>query len=428
MPVSSGEVNKPKHAQHAHPHETAPVTPVTTTNIPVQMASVPSPVGRPHYRRRRASFFLIAFAIILFAIIGVVVFVSVYPWPYNIMLNGHEVSITKNTTTDDLFDISGFKPKPGNLLAIDGELLQNGKGEAFAIEVNGEKVNPEGHVYAQNDTVVLTNGDDVTEEVTEEYIDLPNTIATSGIGAIHRLTTPETAGSMLRRTGVISGKVQEEVVNPPSVVQLDRFNIDTNGKKVIALTFDDGPWHGSTNQVLDVLEANGAKATFFTIGQQIEGNEDAILRAHQGGNQVCTHTWDHASGSGQGVNLDYMTPEEQLNEIRMGMEAISNVTGEDASVVIRVPGGNFSDNTALLASTLATHEIGWNIDTHDWRRPGVEAIETTLLAAQPGNIILMHDGGGDRSQTIQALANALPVLKEQGFEFVTIDELLQYAA
>ena len=71
-------------------------------------------------------------------------------------------------------------------------------------------------------------------------------------------------------------------------------------------------------------------------------------------------------------------------------------------------------------------EIGWDIDSQDWRRPGSAAIANQIKSAWPGAIILMHDGGGDRSQTVEALKDALPYLKEQGYRFVTIDELMSY--
>ena len=74
----------------------------------------------------------------------------------------------------------------------------------------------------------------------------------------------------------------------------------------------------------------------------------------------------------------------------------------------------------------ATAETGWDIDSQAWRRPGPAAIANQIKSAWPGAIILMHDGGGDRSQTVEALKDALPYLKEQGYRFVTIDELMSY--
>ena len=199
------------------------------------------------------------------------------------------------------------------------------------------------------------------------------------------------------------------------------------GEKVIALTFDDGPWKDQTARILDILAANDAKATFFTVGERIEGLQDVVRRAHDEGHQVCTHSWDHAAGSGQGINLDFMTDEEQRAEIERGLAAIAEATGAEASRVVRVPGGNLSENTARILSEFATAEIGWNVDTHDWKKPGTDVIVERMMQAGPGDVLLMHDGGGDRSQTVEALAQALPRLREMGYRFVTIDELLGYA-
>ena len=89
-----------------------------------------------------------------------------------------------------------------------------------------------------------------------------------------------------------------------------------------------------------------------------------------------------------------------------------------------MPGGAYDVNVAYNVAPYVTYEIGWDIDTQDWRQPGPAAIEEALAKAEPGDIVLMHDGGGDRSQTIEALRNAIPRMKEEGWSFVTIDELL----
>jgi peptidoglycan/xylan/chitin deacetylase (PgdA/CDA1 family) len=195
---------------------------------------------------------------------------------------------------------------------------------------------------------------------------------------------------------------------------------------VVALTFDDGPWDESTDAILDVLEENGAKATFFTIGNQIADHTSQIQREKELGCQVCTHSWDHASGSGQGVNLTYMSDEEQTEEIQKGYEAIREVLGEEPSHVIRAPGGNYYGSIVNTLKTYVDAEIGWDVDTEDWRLPGSEAIYERIMSATDGQIVLMHDGGGDRSQTVEAVRRAVPELISQGYRLVTIDELLEY--
>ena len=97
-----------------------------------------------------------------------------------------------------------------------------------------------------------------------------------------------------------------------------------------------------------------------------------------------------------------------------------------ASTVMRAPGGNFKGDIVWTLQPYIDAEIGWNVDTEDWRRPGADTIASRIMKAKPGSVILMHDGGGDRSQTVEALKKALPQLKQEGYRFVTISELLQY--
>ena len=124
--------------------------------------------------------------------------------------------------------------------------------------------------------------------------------------------------------------------------------------------------------------------------------------------------------------MGLMTPEEQRMEVEKGFQAIVDATGAEPSRVFRSPGGNFPIEVWRNVEDLLEAEIGWDIDTLDWKRPGASVIAERIKAATPGDIILMHDGGGDRSQTAEALRKALPYLKEQGFRFVTMDEMLQF--
>ena len=95
---------------------------------------------------------------------------------------------------------------------------------------------------------------------------------------------------------------------------------------------------------------------------------------------------------------------------------------------MRAPGGNFHDSIIDTLWPYVDAEIGWDVDTHDWSRPGVDSIVESLLSVEPGQVVLMHDGGGDRSQTVEALRQALPILAERGYRFVTISELLSSGA
>jgi peptidoglycan/xylan/chitin deacetylase (PgdA/CDA1 family) len=120
-----------------------------------------------------------------------------------------------------------------------------------------------------------------------------------------------------------------------------------------------------------------------------------------------------------------MSPEQLVADLSANQQAILNTTGTTCTIV-RPPGGNFDYENIVAGQDYITCAVGWDIDTRDWSRPGAQAIvDTTLAEAYSGAIVLMHDGGGDRSQTVEALSIILPELQAQGYQFVTIDELLE---
>ena len=281
--------------------------------------------------------------------------------------------------------------------------------------------------------VTIGDGADKTEEFTstEQTIPAGRSSADASFdvywqGSIHLLSDGQD-GVLTTKVGSVSGKTVTETTTPAIDAGYQVYTVSTEDK-VIALTFDDGPWPETTDAILDILEQYGAKATFFTIGEQIPEYPEQVRRAHQMGCEVLTHSWDHAAGSGQGVNMTYMSAEEQLQELQRGYAAIKDVTGSEPPHVFRAPGGNFYGD---LVTNLWPHldaEIGWDVDTEDWRQPGADSIANMILSAKPGQVVLMHDGGGDRTQTVEALRIALPQLVEQGYTFVTVSELLAYGA
>ena len=355
--------------------------------------------------------------------IGVGLWFYFYPPVYGISVNGADRIVVRGTSLDDLIDAGAASPNPGNLIAVDNTLLQEGGGARFSATVDGAETDDGDYQVGPDDIVLINDGKDTMETFSSHTLTIEPGRSERGKGAIHAYIEG-TPGVVLEKVGDVSGitvKEEQTVLSDGGVV---KYDANTNGEKVIALTFDDGPWPDTTAQILDILAANNAKATFFTIGEQIGNFPEQVQRAAAEGHQICTHSWDHADGSGQGVNLTYMSPEEQVSEIQRGYDAITSVTGTDASHVIRTPGGNFYGDLVWTIQPLVSAEINWNIDTEDWRRPGAEVIANRILTAQPGDIILMHDGGGDRSQTVAALKTALPQLAAQGYRFVTIDELM----
>lgn len=378
---------------------------------------------------------LVLFAIAAIALIAVIV--GIVSCASASVADAQTVSVTIDGVeqeiggSQDVFALlaSGVATTPGDFLAIDGSVLQQGGGYPATVEVDGVVQTDYAAKLQDGAQIALSRGGDITEGSRQEVRERAVAGEFRGNGPIHVASQEGRAGSERVSIGETSGiEVVEEVTDEGEPAIYDKLYVNTNGEKVIALTFDDGPLPAYTSQILDILKENDAKATFFTIGVNIEkeGGADMVKRAHDEGHQVCTHTYDHAAGSGQGVNLGYMTPEEQVSEVQRGQDAIRAVIGDAASDVFRSPGGNFSTDVWGNVRDLISAEIGWNVDTDDWKSSSSADVAASIMSAQPGDIVLMHDGGGDRGVTVEALRKAIPAMKEQGYHFVTIDELMEY--
>ena len=391
-------------------------------------------LGNNNYApKQKADFFtrgsLIAVAVVVVLIVaGIFAFNS---WmgskPVEVTLNGDQVTISgAERSIGGLLDNNVVSVTPGNYVAVDGSTIRQGEGTRCTAKVNGNDTDDMGMHLNGGDKIEISNGTDITEPYTDsEPQPLPHKTELKGVGAVHLYSNNAQDGEQVTRTGKESGITATVTTKEPIDNIVQYYNVNSNGDKVIALTFDDGPWDKQTDEILDILEQNDAQATFFTVGQCISGHEKELQRAASMGCEIGTHTWDHAEGSGQGVSLIKMSTDERKQEVQKGLEAIKNATGQEASTIFRCPGGNFDTSVATDLEGIVTAEIGWNVDTTDWKKPGADVIAQRIQSAGPGNIILMHDGGGDRSQTVEGLRQALPKMKEQGYSFITVQELLE---
>ncbi len=390
-------------------------------------------VGASRSKKQKANFFtrksLIALGIVaVVAVGGIFGFTN---WmntkAVQVTLNGDQVTISGNQRSlSGILDSNLVSVTPGNYVAVDGSVMRQGEGTRCTAKVNGNETDNMGTHLNGGDKIEISNGTDITEGYTDsDPQTLPHKTEIKGTGAIHLYNEDAADGEQVTRTGKESGITTQVTTKEPVDNIVQYYNIDAGNDKVIALTFDDGPWDKQTDEILDILEQNGAKATFFTVGQCISGHESQVKRAASMGCEIGTHTWDHAEGSGQGVSLIKMSSQERKDEVTKGLQAIENATGEKASTIFRCPGGNFDSSVASDLDGIVTAEIGWNIDTTDWKKPGASVIAQRIESAKPGNVILMHDGGGDRSQTIEGLREALPKLKAEGYSFITVQELIE---
>ncbi|MBD2300544.1 polysaccharide deacetylase family protein [Nostoc sp. FACHB-190] len=188
-------------------------------------------------------------------------------------------------------------------------------------------------------------------------------------------------------------------------------------QKVIALTFDDGPWPESTAQVLDILKQNNVKATFFVVGQNVKNYPDLLKRVSAEGHVVANHTWHHW--------YHVMNQQAAAYEIEHTTELIYKITGVKTNL-FRPPGGIMHNGVAAYAKNAKYAIVMWSTDSVDYSQPAVpKLINNVFQLAKPGGIVLMHDGGGNRSRTVQALPEIISRFRKQGYSFVTVPELLE---
>lgn len=182
-------------------------------------------------------------------------------------------------------------------------------------------------------------------------------------------------------------------------------------KKKIALTFDDGPHPVYTEQVLEVLETEGASATFFILGQNVEGHEDLVKEIDARGHLIGNHTFHH-------VQITSLPPDQAYDEIQQTSDLIRELTGKGTEYV-RPPFGTWNEG---LEDRLDLIPVMWTIDTLDWTTENVDEIVRRVTEhAEENDIILMHDG---YESTVAALERFIPLLEADGFEFVTVDQVI----
>jgi peptidoglycan/xylan/chitin deacetylase (PgdA/CDA1 family) len=190
----------------------------------------------------------------------------------------------------------------------------------------------------------------------------------------------------------------------------------TQGRDV-ALTFDDGPGP-YTPGVLDVLEREHVPATFFVIGEELRYFSASTAREIRDGFVIGDHTETHPM-------LAQMSAHDQREEL-FEQAARIELLGGQRPRLFRPPYGSFNATTFKLLHQMRMLMVLWSVDTDDYERPGVAAIvHNALEGAKPGAIILMHDAGGDRSETIEALPTIIHELRKRGFELVTVPQLLR---
>lgn len=187
-------------------------------------------------------------------------------------------------------------------------------------------------------------------------------------------------------------------------------------EKIAAITFDDGPSLQSTPLILNILQSHGAHATFFVTGEHAALYPSLLKQTAQQGNEIGNHSWNHP-------HLVFHGSAFAKNQIQRTSDIIETEIGVKPKF-FRPPYGQLHFGILRLAKESGLMTVLWSDTGFDWLKPGTATIVRNVLNhLKPGAIILLHDGGGDRHQTVEALSQILSAGKSQGYRFVTLSQL-----
>ena len=334
----------------------------------------------------------------------------------SVQVDGRSLSVPAGTAVGDLLARKMLVGSRGDLLGAKSHtVVRAGVGGPVVVLVNGSAV-PTGTKLASGDVVTASKGADTVESVvsrTETFAPAPEYV---GSGSVHTVLEPGKVGTRKVTIGAVSGQILESTVTVAPVAQVVLRTKPPSGKKVIALTFDDGPQTGSTLTILKILQDNGVKATFFEIGSHAKKHPELTRALIDAGMVVGNHSETHP-------DLKKLSASAIQSEIS---QAQANITaaGGRRPTLFRPPGGALNDTVRAIVAKDGLHIVMWNDDTYDWNYPPSNTIVTRALKrAKDGTVVIMHDGGGDRSNTIGALPLLIRALKMEGFTFVTIEQL-----
>jgi peptidoglycan/xylan/chitin deacetylase (PgdA/CDA1 family) len=185
-----------------------------------------------------------------------------------------------------------------------------------------------------------------------------------------------------------------------------------DGPKGVALTIDDGPSPVYTPQILRLLEKYRVTASFSMIGLEVDTYPGVAREVAAAGHVIANHTWSHP-------DMAYLYPVAVADQMNRATDAIHRVTGR-VPTLFRAPYGAWSPAVLRQCAKTGMTPLDWSVDPRDWSRPGVASIVSNIMGnTRTGSIILEHDGGGDRSQTVAALKIVLPRLLAAGYHFHT---------
>lgn len=304
----------------------------------------------------------------------------------------------------DVLKAARVRPRDGALKSASTGRVLDAHAAPARIYVNGVRASVSRRVVA-GARVRVVDGEDRVEptEVRQQPVPAP-----PGLPPVESmLWYPGKDGVDEVVVGAVSGEVVSSTrLSEPVPPSREEGN-------VVSLTFDDGPHPTWTPAVLQILAEEGVKATFCMVGDMVRKRPELTRTVLAQGHTLCSHTLRHAP------NMDALPEDEVSREITGGADLLKATTGQPV-FLYRSPAGRLTPAAVDIAHRHGMRVLDWTIDSRDFqRRPAAELIHNILVAVKPGAVVLLHDGGGSRATTVEALRPLIQELRARGFQFAT---------
>lgn len=237
-------------------------------------------------------------------------------------------------------------------------------------------------------------------------------------------TNPTALAHLTSSSGILAGRVDEylaQIAQSQAVEQrlIAAGRVLERGpaqRQEVALTFDDGPHPVLTPQILEILRRYAVPASFFCVGLNAQAYPKIVARAADEGHQVANHTWSHPF-------LPDLTRDELLCQVDATNQALTEAAG-GSNTLVRPPYGARTPELLGWLAEAGMTTVLWDVDATDWAAPGTDVVvDNVATGVTSGSVVLMHDGGGDRTQTVEALPRILEDLLARGYRPVTVAQL-----
>ena len=335
--------------------------------------------------------------------------------PVPVTMDGRLVIVGRGTTLGMLARRGLPGARPGALLSVHGNLLDPAGGGAPTLAVEGTTA-PADRPLVAGTRLVTVQGADVVEPFAQKTVEATSGVRYVGRGPYARVESRGAPAHDRVTYGAVSGEEISRFPLDPGRPTIVRREPMWRGPKRVALTFDDGPWRDSTAAIVKILQESGIRATFFETGIQLRNRPITARLVRDAGMEIGTHSDTHKY-------LRHASKKLITREISRGAAEVTRLIGRWPTWY-RPAGGSVNGFVRREARRLKLRLITWTIDPRDWSRPGARKIVSVVLAdVRPGAVILLHDGGGDRSETVAALPRIIDGLRLRGYEMVTLSAL-----